>query len=42
MAALIMLYDPIKSITQANNTIHRPRRANGFEILDNPDLREQA
>jgi subfamily B ATP-binding cassette protein MsbA len=43
MAALIMLYDPIKSITQANNTIQQALAGaeRVFEILDNPDLREE-
>lgn len=43
MTALIMLYDPIKSISQANNTIQQALAGaeRVFEILDSPDLREE-
>lgn len=44
MTALVMLYDPIKSISQANNTIQQALAGaeRVFEILDGPDLREEA
>lgn len=43
MTALIMLYDPIKSISQANNTIQQALAGaeRVFEILDSPDLHEE-
>lgn len=44
MTALVMLYDPFKSISQANNTLQQAMAGaeRVFEILDSPDLREEA
>ena len=43
MTALVMLYDPFKSISQANNTLQQAMAGaeRVFEILDSPDLREE-
>lgn len=43
LAALVMLYDPFKSITQANNTIQQALAGaeRVFEILDSKDLHEE-
>jgi subfamily B ATP-binding cassette protein MsbA len=43
LAALVMLYDPFKSISQANNTIQQAMAGaeRVFEILDSEELREE-
>lgn len=43
MTALVMLYDPFKSISQANNTIQQALAGaeRVFEILDSKDLHEE-
>ncbi len=43
LTALVMLYDPFKSISQANNTIQQAMAGaeRVFEILDSDDLREE-
>ncbi|NCD26510.1 MAG: ATP-binding cassette domain-containing protein [Deltaproteobacteria bacterium] len=44
MTALVMLYDPFKSISQANNTIQQALAGaeRVFEILDSPELIEES
>lgn len=44
MTALVMLYDPFKSISQANNTLQQALAGaeRVFEILDAPDLVEES
>jgi subfamily B ATP-binding cassette protein MsbA len=44
MTALVMLYDPFKSISQANNTIQQAMAGaeRVFEILDSPELLEES
>jgi subfamily B ATP-binding cassette protein MsbA len=44
MTALVMLYDPFKSISQANNTIQQAMAGaeRVFEILDSPELHEES
>lgn len=44
MTALVMLYDPFKSISQANNTLQQAMAGaeRVFEILDAPNLREES
>lgn len=44
LAALVMLYDPFKSISQANNTIQQAMAGaeRVFEILDSEELREES
>ncbi len=44
MTALVMLYDPFKSISQANNTIQQALAGTErvFEILDSEDLRQES
>lgn len=44
MTALVMLYDPFKSISQANNTIQQALAGaeRVFEILDDPGLTEES
>jgi len=44
MTAMVMLYDPFKSISQANNTLQQALAGaeRVFEILDAPELREEA
>jgi len=44
MTALVMLYDPFKSISQANNTLQQAMAGaeRVFEILDAPDLAEES
>lgn len=44
MTALVMLYDPFKSISQANNTIQQALAGaeRVFEILDDPNLAEES
>lgn len=44
MTALVMLYDPFKSISQANNTIQQALAGaeRVFEILDSPELVEES
>lgn len=43
MTALVMLYDPFKSISQANNTLQQALAGaeRVFEILDAPELQEE-
>jgi subfamily B ATP-binding cassette protein MsbA len=44
MTALVLLYDPFKSISQANNTIQQAMAGaeRVFEILDSPELLEES
>ena len=44
MTAMVMLYDPFKSISQANNTLQQALAGaeRVFEILDAPDLKEES
>jgi subfamily B ATP-binding cassette protein MsbA len=44
MTAMVMLYDPFKSISQANNTLQQAMAGaeRVFEILDSPDLAEES
>jgi subfamily B ATP-binding cassette protein MsbA len=44
MTAMVMLYDPFKSISQANNTLQQALAGaeRVFEILDAPELQEEA
>ena len=44
MTALVMLYDPFKSISQANNTIQQAMAGaeRVFEIIDSEELREES
>jgi subfamily B ATP-binding cassette protein MsbA len=44
MTAMVMLYDPFKSISQANNTIQQAMAGaeRVFDILDSPELHEES